>query len=205
MTCSPPPSAPSETVEPLSIPWLFDDLITEILAYHSKDRRTLAACTLVSRAWLPLASRYIFHSVRFPGLRPPHALDPACFPTVNDFLCFVISCERAKFSLQKLSLRSSYDARRTSPFHVSFSTLRELVAALPQLRVLKLGQGNRLLILNDMPANEGRLRPCLALDKIVLGDVIGSEDEHILDLLSLPLVSSSSSLLRDLLLGALLW
>lgn len=185
MTCFPPPSAPSDFVESPSIPWLFDDLITEILAYHSKDRRTLAACTLVSRAWLPLASRHIFRSVRFPGLRPPRSLDPACPSTVDDFLCFVTSYERAKSSLQKLSLRSSYDAQRTSPFHVSFSTLRELVAALPRLRVLKLGQGNRLLILNDMPTDEGELRPRLALNKLVIGDVIGSEDEHILDLLGL--------------------
>ncbi|GJF00329.1 hypothetical protein PsYK624_166140 [Phanerochaete sordida] len=177
MTCSPPPSSPlSVRAQSPQTPWLFDDIVDEIISFNFDHQPTLHSCTLVSHAWLPLASRYLFRSVR-----------AAARPTsIDEFIAFIKSCERARSSLQELSLRYSHNARHTGPYDVSLSVLRGLVNALPHLRVLKLGEGNRLRVYDDeSSATEDSQSSRLVIRKLILADVVGAGDEHLSDVLKL--------------------
>ena len=169
---------PSQTI------WLYDDIIPEILAYLYNDKHTLSSCTLVCRSWLHSASQHLFRKIRFRSLRPAHLQGPDMhIATYRDFLAFLEGCPRARVALQKLTLRSSHDAWHIGPNYLPLSTLHDIIKALPHLRVLKLGLGNSLQICKSAECEGVSER--LKVDKVVLGDVVNTDSEHVLDLFAL--------------------
>lgn len=188
MTCSSPSSPSLEPSGPAHAPpWLFDDLIGEVLAWSKHDKHTLATCTLVSQSWLPCASRHLFRSIHFHTLRlSQYTTHDRPAVIIDDFLAFLKSCERARSNLQELSLTGQNNDQSAILSHIRFSALQELVSILPHLTLLALGRESKLYIRNDIGmAERSGATPGLMMDKLVLGDLVRTENEHIADVLGL--------------------
>ncbi|GJE91387.1 hypothetical protein PsYK624_075370 [Phanerochaete sordida] len=127
------------------MPYVPGELLDHVLQYLDDDKRSLCACSRVSRdIWLPFASQRLFHSVRF------HAVVVGFYThtgyvTFSDLLRFLATCERATQFIRNLVLDGSWRPRPTPngtpPVFIcplGVDILSGIVAALPSLRTLEL-------------------------------------------------------------------
>lgn len=127
------------------MPFFPPELLDIIFSHLDADKKTLSACSLVSReGWLPFASLRLFRSLKFAAYVPERHGQTWWRVTFRDLLDFVQTCPRAREFTRSLTLDGSWRRRYVDcmepPFvaRLPVDMLFAIVSALSGLQCLTL-------------------------------------------------------------------